>query len=380
MRRWPRPLPAIVLSTLLALLARPASPFQTAAAAQRQVDDNVASVARPEVDPLVVSPEMHAFIDAKVGRNQTRQARLYDLQHAIFDPEEGLGVTYGSAATYSAAGTFDQRSGNCLSFTLLFVALARHLDLDAYFVEVDEVTGWSQRGDVGLSHWHMYAEVEHDNAVTQVDFLPWIERRYLSARRISDSRARAHYHSNVGADLVSAGRATEALDHFERALELDPTFEPARINRAVAHHRSGQTQLGVAALLGVLEREPGNTIAATNLASLYLADGRQDEAERWLARREAALGRNPYYHFRLGMRALKDGDPAAARDHFKRAVSRQATEPVFFEKLAESQFRLGRIRKARSGLKRAIRLTEDEERRQLLEARLETYTRGPVGS
>ncbi|MFQ5526606.1 MAG: tetratricopeptide repeat protein [Thermoanaerobaculia bacterium] len=325
----------------------------------------------PDLKPLELTAEMQTFADERVGHDQARMARLVGLQEAIFDPEDGLGVKYGSSATNTAAGTFEKRTGNCLSFTMLFVALARHLGLDAYFIEVDEVTGWSQRGEVGLSHWHMYVEVEVDSSIVPVDFLPWTERRYRSRKRISEERARAHFHNNVGVDELTLGNFETAIGHFERALELDATFLPAKVNLAVVLRRSGKTDAAERTLLEVLEAEPRNAVAAANLASLYLVEGRDDEAEQWLERREAFLNQNPFHHFRLGLRALRDGDPSEARVHFKRAITRQPDEAVFHEKLAETYFQLGKPRRARSNLKRALHYTEDEERRRALEVKLE---------
>ncbi len=247
--------------------------------ASRETPPGKATAQDIEIDPLALTPEMRAFVDQRVPRRQSRRVRLLALQDAIFDPDDGLGVTYGSSVTNTAADTFLEGSGNCLSFTLLFVALAQHLDLEAYFVEVAEVTGWSQQGDLGLNHWHMYVEVELDNGVEQVDFLSWSQRRYRSHRRITEARARAHYHSNIGAEKLTGGHPVQALDHFQRSLELDPSFSPAKVNMAVAYRRLGQPDKAEAGLQEVLDAEPGNTVAAANLASLYLAEGRQDDAK-----------------------------------------------------------------------------------------------------
>lgn len=322
------------------------------------------------LDPLEMTDEMRAFVDAKVGRNQTRQARLLDLHTVLFDAEEGLGVRYGSSRTYTAGQTFEEATGNCLSFTLMFVVMARYLDLHAYFVEVDEVMGWSQRGDFGLSHWHMYVEVELDNTVQIVDFLPWSNRSYHSARRIDGNRARAHFHSNVGTEALSDGDAELALGHFRHALELDSTFHPARINLAVAYRRTGAGDEAEVELLRVLGAEPDNAVAAANLASLYLEQDRAEEATAWLAKRDAFLRRNPYHHYRLGIRALQTGEVEAARDHFKRAIDRQPGEALFHERLAIALARMGDRRRARAEFRQAIRLSEDPAYRQALEQQL----------
>lgn len=365
---WPRAgLAALGCMLVLAVPARAA-----------QAGSNEAGVPAPrpsavyaaDIDPLAITPEMAAFVDEKVSARQSRRARLLRLQEVIFDDQEGLGVTYGSTETHTAAGTFRERTGNCLSFTLLFAALARHLELEIYFIEVDEVTGWSQRGRIGFSHWHMYAEVEIENAKVPVDFLPWTERRYRSSRRISEPRVRAHFHNNIGADRVAAGSPGEALAHLERALALDPSFQPARINLAVAHRRLGNLARAEELLVNVLDADSRNPVAAANLAMLYTEQGRFELAARWQARRQAFLDRNPFHHFRLGVDAFGAGSYREARDHFKRAIARQGDEPLFFEQLAETQARLGQLRKARSSLRRALWLTESPELRQKLEERM----------
>lgn len=333
--------------------------------------DSTSPALAPDIDPLALTEPMKAFVDDRIGSRQTRRARLLRLQEAIFDPESGLGITYGSASTHTAAGTFEARSGNCLSFTLLFVALARHLDLDAYFIEVDEVTGWSQRGAIGFSHWHMYAEVELESSKIPVDFLPWTERRYRSSRRIAESRVRAHYHNNLGADLVAQNRPLAALGHFERAVALDRSFDPARVNMAVALRRLDREAEAERLLLGVLEAGSNNAVAAANLATLYVEQNRRSEAEKWLKRRERFLNRNPFHHFRLGMEAFDGGNYLSARKRFQRAISLQRDEAIFHEQLAETQLRLGSPRRARASLERAVDLTEDSNRKRALEARLQ---------
>jgi len=332
-----------------------------------------------DVDPLAITSEMRDFLAEHAPRDMARQVRLLELQDAMFDPEQGLGIEYGSHGTRTAAQAFSDGRGNCLSFTLLFVALAREAGLNPYFVEVAEVTGWSQRGSVGFSHWHMFAEVEIDNGFVQVDFLPWLDRRYRSSRRIDEQRARAHFFNNVGAETLSDGDVKLAVAYFERALEFDSTFVPAKINFAVAMGRQKRHEEAIDLLLEVLDDEPRNVVAAANLASRYLAQGRDSEARDWLARRQSFLDDNPFHHFKLGLRALETGDAQQARQHFKRAITRQRDEAIFFEQLAEAHLRLGAERKARSALRRALDLTEDPGRREQIEARLRLHPLQPSG-
>ena len=336
----------------------------------------------PDIDPLAVTPAMASFLAERITPNMQRETRLRKLQEAIFDPEDGLGITYGTHGTFTAAETFDRATGNCLSFTLLFVSMARHLGFITHFVEVDEVTGWSQQGDVSFNHWHMFAEVEMANGVVQVDFLPWSERQYRARRRIEEPRMRAHFYNNVGAQQLTLHRADPmaAMAYFHKALDLDPTFTPARLNLAVAQRRAGDTKQAEANLLDILRQEPGSSQAATNLANLYSALGRTSEADRWVKKRDRFLKQNPFHHYRLGLRALKDDQPEQARVHFRRAIARQADEASFHQHLAEAYFRLGRFGKAGASLRRALDYTQDPKRIRAIEQALLKLERGSGGA
>ncbi len=341
-----------------------------------------AEAAVPDIDPLAVTPAMASFLAERITPNMQRETRLRKLQEAIFDPEDGLGITYGTHGTFTAAETFERATGNCLSFTLLFVSLARHLGFVTHFVEVDEVTGWSQQGDVSFNHWHMFAEVEMANGVVQVDFLPWSERQYRARRRIEEPRMRAHFYNNVGAQRLTLHRddPSGAIAYFHKALDLDPTFTPARLNLAVAQRRAGETLEAEANLLGILRQEPGSSQAATNLANLYSALGRASEADRWIKKRDRFLKQNPFHHYRLGLRALKDDQPEQARGHFRRAIARQVDEATFHQHLAEAYFRLGRFAKAGASLRRALDFTEDPERIRAIEQALSKIERRSGGA
>ena len=247
----------------------------------------------------------------------------------------------------------------------MFVAMARHLGLNAYFREVDEVTSWDQRGNVVVTGRHMYAEVEADNGLTQVDFLPGTGKVYRSTRRIRTPRVYAHFYSNLGVERLTAGRPLEAVALFERALDNDARFSQALVNLGVAYRRLGDAARAEESFLRALEVDPGEMAAATNLAALYLGRGRQAEAEPWLERVGGYLRRNPFHHFRLGLRAARREDPEAAIGHIREAIRRRSGEALFHLELARVQERIGRHEEARASLRRALALANEEERRPI---------------
>lgn len=371
-----RPGSALRRTAVLALSLWTAAVPVAAASTPAAPPDTAAIPASPTLDPLELTDGIRTWVDQRVDRQQSRLVRLHALMDALFDEDDGLGVTYGNAGTRTAAGTFEVATGNCLSFTLLFVALARHVGLDAHFVEVAEVVGWSQNGPTSFAHWHIYAEVEVDNAIQLVDFLPVQERRYFQRRRIDEARVRAHFHNNVGAETLVAGDADRAIAHLETALALDPTFSPASVNLGVALRRSGSSGEAEGVFRRVLADDPRNHQAATNLARLLEDDGRHEEARPFFQQARAYLEKNPFHHFRLGVAALDAGDPATAVEHLEAAIRRRPQESMFHERLATALVSTGEGKRAASALEKAIARSDDFERRNRLRERLEQLRSG----
>jgi Flp pilus assembly protein TadD len=328
----------------------------------------------PEVDILELDLEMARFLVEHVKPNQAPRELLGALMTAVFG-KRGLDIIYENTGTKTAIETFRSRSGNCLSFTILFIAMARHLGLNAYFQEVGEVISWDRRGDVVLLNQHMFVEVEMENAKVRVDFLPGAEKRYRLIRRISDRRAQAHYYNNLGVETLAAGDTALARAYFLKALEADERFSNAWTNLGVAYRLLGELELAEESHLRAMEIDPNGPTAITNLASLYLASGRQEQAEPLLRKVDDHLQRNPYHHFRLGRNAAYGGETSTAIRHFKEAIRRMPEEAEFHAALAEAYLQAGDRAGAEASLRRALELSEEEPRRKELQDRLEALDR-----
>lgn len=332
-----------------------------------------AAAAGPAVDTaslLELTGEMERFLKEKVRLRTDERETVKALMEAILGPR-GLALEYADSRTKTAAETFESRSGNCLSFTLLFVAMARHLGLNARFNEVMEVISWNRRGNSVWNSRHMIAEVWTPPSYTLVDFLPETEKRYRAVRRISDQRTLAHYFNNLGAEAFADGRSSEALEFFRKALAVDPTFAPAWVNQGAVYRRMGDDARSEESSLKALEVDPTEMTAASNLAQLYQATGREKEAALYRRMVQRFRQRNPFYHFHLGLTAVRDGDLEAAERHFKRAIRRRRNDPLFHAELAAVHLELDHPGKARRSLKKAIQHAEDEDRRRRLELRLQ---------
>jgi Flp pilus assembly protein TadD len=330
-----------------------------------------AEIAASPEELLALSPEMIEFLEARVHRSTDAADTVESLLEVIVG-SRGLALDYADTSTRTAIETFTTRNGNCLSFTVLFVAMARQLGLRARFNEVMEVMSWGRHGNVVWSSRHMIAEVSTSSGLVQVDFLPELEKRYRSRRTISDERTLAHYYNNLGAEQLALGDAKAALDLFQRSQAVDSSFTPAWVNQGVAWRYLDRTEEAEASYKRALEIDPGEMTAASNLAILYEAVGRPKEAAPYLERVRRYRKRNPFFHFSLGLQAFRSGELEEAVIHFKRAIRRQRKDAGFRAELAEVYLGLGMQRKAQRSLKKAIKLAESDEKRRQYQRRLES--------
>ena len=309
-------------------------------------------------DPFRVSEEMKQFLAANIGHGSDTVQQLETLVRLVFQ-ENALHFTY-EPLTRTAAETFNKRSGNCVSFTFLFLAMARHLGMNAQFREVDIVPIWSRVGNIISMSGHANAAVSIGSQVYIIDLFPQVNRVQLGGRIVSDARALAHFFSNRGVNQLADGNPPGAVAYFQKSVESDPATAFAWANLGVAETLVGNFEEGEKAYLKALKLAPGELVAMSNLAALYERLGRSREAKAFTAKVTKFQLKNPYYHFSLGLQDYQSGDYRASLEHYKAALKRKSTEHLFYLGLAKAHAQLGEMQKATANLKLAAKYAPDE--------------------
>jgi Flp pilus assembly protein TadD len=298
---------------------------------------------------LAVSDEMREFLDAHVTRTAGRVVRLRQLTAAIVG-EDTFGLHYDET-TRTAPETFGARRGNCLSFSHMFVALAREIGLQARYQEVDTPPDWTFKDDAFVLNRHVNVlvdlgrEGEHLVDFNLADFRTSYERR-----TISDARALAHHHNNVAVERMGAGDTAAALLHFRRATENDPSFSPAWTNLGTLYVREGHPRYAEAAYLQALRADAGDLVAMSNLANLYARRGDRRRADACRDRVAFHRERNPYYRYHLAREAFEAQDYDGAIGHLRYAIRRKKNEDRFYFLLGLSHLKKGDERQAQRWL------------------------------
>ncbi len=309
-------------------------------------------------DPFRVSEEMKQFLETHIDRSADALLKLQTLVRVVFE-ENALNFTY-VAETRTAVDTFNKRGGNCVSFTFLFLAMAREVGLDARFREVDIVPLWSRIGNIVSMNGHANAAVYIGNQAYIVDLFPRIDRILLGGKVVSDERALAHYLNNKGVDCLAAGRQTEAMQYFHKALESDPTMASVWTNLGAAQSFAGQADEAVRTYRKALQVNPGELVAMSNLASLYERLGRDAEAKTYQSKVRKFNQKNPYYHYNLSLQDYQSGEYRDSLEHLKTALRLKPAEHNFYLALAKDYIQLGETNKATEALKLALKNAPDE--------------------
>lgn len=314
----------------------------------------------PAYDLFKLTPEMREFAERAVSKQTRDFGRAEALQRALLLPVDqgGRGIIYSSELTETPAAAFAQRRVNCVSFTFMYVALARHVGLDAFINEVDLPPSWNLRSTdafLFLRHINVKIKLAHNEEVVidlEMD-------RYSSAyrqRHISEDLAAAQFYNNRGMELSAAGDVQRSFLYLRKALLLETGQSYIWNNFATLYRRHGFLPEAEAAYLHGLSLNADDLTIISNLAGLYRILGDNERANYYFARAEQHRDTNPYYHFSRANFALQEQRPDEALTLIREAIKQRADEPRFYELAADIYDQLGnaaaaaKMRKKMQGL------------------------------
>ncbi len=306
------------------------------------------------VYPFQATEEMRRWA-AEVTRNSTDPVnRLLDLQAALFDGER-FSFQYESRLTVSARKAFELRRGNCLSFTSLFIALGRSLDMDLRLVTVRRVAGVSERENLVVINRHVVAGFPRGTRLYAFDFYVAGSRSYVGHHVVDDVTASALFHTNLGAAALQEGDLARGRTQLELATRLDPEAAVAWVNLGVARRLAGDVEGAMEAYRTALGIVPGDPVALTNLAHAYQSRGMVQEAKTAL--RAAAEGpASPFSLIALAQMEAGQGRRDEAKRYLLQARRRYGGVPEVWEALARLAREGGRPEQAERYVRKATAL------------------------
>lgn len=302
-----------------------------------------------------VDDEMRAFVAAHVDDTRASRDRMRRLLAGMI--QTGLmSLDYNDATTKTARRTFHDRVGNCISFTSLFVALAREADLDVAFQTVEVPPIWYSDSDLVILNNHVNALVKHNFGVRViVDFNVTDLKGDYETHEVSDEYALALYYNNVAMDALRASDHEKSFGLLKKSIESYPDIAANWANLGVIYSRNGLDDYAIGAHLQALDLDKDHRPSLTNLAALYQEKGNQETAEFYRRQVRRYQDQNPYFHYSHALAAYNNGDLQGASARLERALHLKDSEHKFFQlqgliaaQLGDTDLALRSIKKARS--------------------------------
>ena len=330
------------------------------------------------LDIVEITPEMAANLDAYIDRDMAENTKYRRLLRLVM--EDGQFELVYDDVTRTAAETYRDHRGNCLSFTNLFVAMARHVGLKASYQEVEIPPDWSTAGHALLLSQHvnvfvnmsLYSDrvVDFNTEVVNfrvLDLKPSYERRI-----ISDQRARAHFFNNIGVEyMLLAGDTLSALASLQQSILEDRTFAPAWISLGILYRREGFPEYEEASYLQALKLDPTSLVAMSNLATLYEDQGLDALAGQYRQAVRSHRMNNPYYRYYLADEAFASGDYQTAIAHLQAAIRKRQDEDRFYYLLSLSYLMEGDSGAAQHWMRKAGEVAAEDSDRQRYQHKLD---------
>jgi len=116
---------------------------------------------------------------------------------------------------------------------------------------------------------------------------------------------------NKGVQAYKSARFEDAIDHFQKAVQLDPNYAPAELYLSTAYAQSvvpdlqtpdnlKRAQLAIDGFKKVYDRDPKDTGSIKGIAALYLNIGKYDDAKAWQLKAIAVDPNDAEAHYTVG--------------------------------------------------------------------------------
>lgn len=301
--------------------------------------------------------------------------------------------------TYSLGQLNTNRKINCLSFSVMFVAAARYVDVPADFQLVLAPPYWDKGGSnwINNQHINVIGSLELDDSYLNQLFDPFkpgdprgwtgvilqgfattpqqsVNRRYTAdinpavlsinsgRKRITEQQVVSLFYSNKSIEALLDQDLPLAYVYTKHALGADPDSSIAWNNLGVLYARVDRQDLSIAAYERAIALDDKMYSAKSNLANSFRSSGRQLQAELIEQEIESFRNQNPYYHSALAEDSIAAGDLDDAMEHLQEAVEHKRNEHFFYHQLAIVNQRLGDRGAVIENLNRARRYARGSEK------------------
>lgn len=326
--------------------------------------------------PFEIDPDMHRWAESKLPNAGPADRKLAVLLEALRNSDDPI-FRYEEGFTGTVAETFETGRYNCLSFSMMFVTLARASGLPASYLGIRRDMDFRRVGDLVVLTRHITAGYGTfaNRLVLEFDVGPDVD--YAAAEPISDTQALALYYSNRGTEKLRDGDLEGAIEMLEVATTLAPEAAQGWVNLGVAFRRAERLEEAREASLRATELEPDGLSGYHNLAVLYRRLGNEDAAGEIIDLLAERRNHNPYMLLALGDDSLRQRRLEDARRYYQRAWRMARNQAETQAAMGLWALYAGKRDSAESWLESAAELDPENERVRKLRLRIEHGPRNP---
>ena len=183
-----------------------------------------------------------------------------------------------------------------------------------------------------------------DEAVEQFQKALEIEPRYALA------------HNNLGAAFYQLGQVDEAVTHYQKALEIEPRYAQAHNNLGIVLFQKGRVDEAIAHFQKALAIQPNNAEIYNNFGNALREKGEVDEALNCFQKAVAIAPDFAGAQENLGMILFQKGQLDEAIVHYQKAVAVQPVNAEFQYNLGYALFLKGEARGAVAHYQKSLEL------------------------
>jgi Flp pilus assembly protein TadD len=260
-----------------------------------------------------------------------RDARGTLLAEWLMSPDDHS-MIYDIDANLRPHEVFEQRRGNCLSFTLLMMQLSKELGLTLRVNQVDLPDMWGQSENQDLVFYRHVNAIQKTNRFTHVyDLALQDYRTGYPQRLLTEQQGAALLFSNKGLKFLQKGDTNSAFHYLKLAVSLHPNSADMWINLGSAYKKSNQWSLAENSYLKAFDLDFSNSLAASNLDRLYRLRGQPTKAAKFTKLANMARLRNPYIRYANAQTAFAERRYRTASKEVRHAIRLHDKDPQFFE-------------------------------------------------
>lgn len=205
---------------------------------------------------------------------------------------------------YTATEALSLGKGNCMSLAILTVALAKLIDIEFDFRQVNSMPMFEKHGSLLLSSGHVqtrlfdptYEAKEGELLFSQpaivIDYFP--DKNNIRSRYIAYDQFLSMYYQNISADAMIIGDLNLAFANAKVAYKYDPSSVRVHNLLGVLHRRIGDIGTAEKIYQKAMQLERENISLLNNYIVLLESQNREFEASQLKVHMNSLDDNNPY--------------------------------------------------------------------------------------